>query len=208
MNPAGPPVNFINVGYFFQLLYNLVVWITGGGSANGNGGFSLTSAFGNLANTASSIWLFVTLLAYLLAVLLIGGIVYYSTRLYQTMEEEKSKYTTITKGAMDSQLGNSRWNYIRQLIESPQESDWRSAIIEADIMLDETLSKIGLVGDGVGEKLKSASAAHFQTLQDAWEAHKVRNDIAHEGSAYELSPNIAYRTIGRYENVFREFHAI
>ena len=46
------------------------------------------------------------------------------------------------------------------------------------------------------------------SLQDAWEAHKIRNDIAHQGSAFALTGNIAYRTIAKYRNVFEEFHAI
>jgi hypothetical protein len=208
----GPPVHFLNVAYFFQLLYNLVIIVTHGtgGTTSGTGtsGFDFSSTLANLTNFGSNIWLFVTLLGYLLCIFFIGTLVYYSTRLYQTAEEEKAKYTTISKEVMDTALEHSRWNYIRQLIESPQESDWRSAIIEADIMLDEMLNKLGYVGDSIGDKLKTANIAHFQTLQDAWEAHKVRNDIAHEGSAYQLSPNVAYRTIGRYENVFREFHEI
>ncbi len=196
---VGPPIHFLNVAYFFQLLYNLVVGVSHGGSG---------ASLAGITNTASNIWLFFSLFAYLLCIYFIGTLVYYSTRLYQIAEEEKAKYTTISKETMDVALEHSRWNYIRQLIESPQESDWRSAIIEADIMMDEMLSKIGLEGNSIGDKLKGANPAHFHTLQDAWEAHKVRNDIAHEGSAYQLSPNLAYRTIGRYENVFKEFHEI
>jgi hypothetical protein len=203
--PAQPPIHFLNVSYFFQLLYNLYLVVTGHGTgATTASSFSLAS----FTQLASNIWLFVSLLAYLLCILLIGGIVYYSTRLYQTAEEEKAKYTTISKHAMDEKLEHSRWSYIRQLIESPQESDWRTSILEADIMLDELLNRLGYVGDSIGDKLKGVSESHFHTLQDAWEAHKVRNDIAHQGSQFQLSPNLAYRTIGHYENVFREFNEI
>ena len=67
------------------------------------------------------------------------------------------------------------------------------------------LEKHGYPGEGVGERLRSAT---FATLQDAWEAHKVRNQIAHEGSAFNLSADLVRRTIGRYENVFHEFKVI
>ena len=70
------------------------------------------------------------------------------------------------------------------------------------------LTRNGYVGIGVGEKLKSADKVHFNTLQDAWEAHKVRNLIAHEGSAFDLSESLARRTIARYSAVFREFKVI
>jgi hypothetical protein len=70
------------------------------------------------------------------------------------------------------------------------------------------LTRQGYIGDGVGEKLKSIEPSEFGTLADAWEAHKVRNQIAHEGSAFNLSESLAHRTIARYESVFREFKAI
>jgi hypothetical protein len=199
MNPSVPPIHFLNIGYFFDLLYNLLIAIKTHSFAIGGG---------NWITIANDLWIFVTLLAYLFCIACIGVLVYYSTRLYQIAEEEKSKYTTISKESLDAKLDNSRWNYISQLIESPQQSDWRSAIIEADIMLDELLTKLGYLGDSVGDKLKTANASHFHTLEDAWEAHKVRNEIAHRGSSYELSPNVAYRAIGRYENVLREFNEI
>jgi hypothetical protein len=202
--PPGPPVNFLNVGYFFQLVYNFFVTfhLIPGASSSGTGFLSSLNDF------FSIIWLLITLLAYIFCLACIGFLVYYSTRLYQIAEEEEPKYSTLPKEVADTKLEHSRWEYIRQLIESPHESDWRQAVIEADIMLDEMLSKIGLEGDNVAEKLKAANIDRFHTLQDAWEAHKVRNDIAHQGSAYKLTDQIAYRTIGRYENVFREFNEI
>jgi hypothetical protein len=75
-------------------------------------------------------------------------------------------------------------------------------------MLDDMLTKHGYTGDGVGEKLKSADRINFSTLEDAWEAHKVRNQIAHEGYAFNLSESLARRTIAHYESVFREFKVI
>lgn len=197
VGPGGPAIHFLNVGYFFQLLYNLIVGVHGNGAS-----------LSGLETLLGNVWFYITLFSYLFCIACIGVLVYYSTRLYQIADEEKEKYTTISEKEANTAVEHSRWNYIRQLIESPQESDWRTAIIEADIMLDEMLTKLGYFGDSVGEKLKTASASHFQTLQDAWEAHKVRNDIAHGGSAFQLSPNVAYRTIGRYENVFKEFHEI
>ena len=66
-------------------------------------------------------------------------------------------------------------------------------------MLDDMLARQGYVGDGVGEKLKAAEPENFRTLQDAWEAHKVRNQIAHEGS-FQSFESLARRTIGRFRN--------
>jgi hypothetical protein len=70
------------------------------------------------------------------------------------------------------------------------------------------LSRQGYSGESIGEKLKSVETADFNTLSDAWEAHKVRNQIAHEGSAFNLSDSLARRTLAHYEAVFREFELI
>lgn len=195
MNPPDPTVPSINVGYFYRLFYDL--FITG----------HAPTAHG-LVDFAATTWFWLSLIAYLVTLLMIGAIVYYQIRLHQVTEEVDRLYATVPEPQAHAAVEHARWKRIRELIESPMESDWRSAIIEADIMLDEMLSRIGYMGNTVGDKLKMANETHFQTLRDAWEAHAVRNEIAHQGTAYQLSPNVAYRTIGRYENVFREFHEI
>ena len=193
--PVGPPIHFLNVAYFFQLIYNFFF------SAH-------APSTGGWAAFFSTIWIIVTIISYLLCLVLIGMLVYLSLRLYEIAAEDAKRYTTISKKEADEKLEDSRWTYIRNLIEGTEESQWRQAIIEADIMLDELLSKLGYEGNSIGDKLKTVNPRQFNTLNDAWEAHKVRNEIAHQGSAYQLSDHIAYRTINHYENVFREFHVI
>ncbi len=194
------PVQF-NISYVFNLIYHL--FVTGAAPK-----VASTLSYSNLTAFASTIWFWVSVLAYLISLGLIGILVYYSIRLKQTEEEMQAKFGTIPEEVAHEQVEHARWKRIRELIESSQQNDWRAAIIEADIMLDEMLTRLGYIGASIGDKLKTANQSHFQTLQDAWAAHKVRNDIAHQGTAFELSPNIAYRAIGQYENVFREFNEI
>jgi hypothetical protein len=197
MQTDGPNVHFINVEYFFRLLYNL---FHGGASIKGGVNLSTNGLFIFFSN----LWLALTVLAYLFSLAAIGVFVYATMRLYQVRQEEKAKYATVTTEAAHTKVEHSRWTYIMQLIESGQPGDWRNAIIESDIMLDELLTRLGYQGDSVGEKLKGATTTHFQTLQNAWEAHKVRNDIAHQGSTFDLTERLAHRTIANYEAVFRE----
>lgn len=102
----------------------------------------------------------------------------------------------------------SRWDRIIKLSESENESDWRLAIIEADIMLDELLEKLELPGDTMGEKLKAVEKSDFTTIEYAWEAHKARNTIAHEGTNFLVSQREVRRIISLYEAVFKEFGMI
>lgn len=101
-----------------------------------------------------------------------------------------------------------KWQLIVEHSESNIESNWRLAIIEADIILDELLDKLNLPGNTIGEKLKAVEPSDFRTLDAAWEAHKARNMIAHEGQGYLLNQRDTRRIISLYESVFREFFVI
>lgn len=101
---------------------------------------------------------------------------------------------------------NERWARIRALTSSATTSDWRQAIIEADIMLEEMLRAIGYDGVTIGDMLKNVDPADFVTLEKAWEAHKIRNQIAHRGMDFRVERTEAERTIKLFEDVFREFN--
>lgn len=101
-----------------------------------------------------------------------------------------------------------KWKEILERSTSENQSDWRLAIIEADIILAELLEKLELPGDTIGDKLKAVEKSDFLTLDYAWEAHKARNAIAHEGSDYLLNQKETRRVISLYEAVFKEFYLI
>jgi hypothetical protein len=69
-------------------------------------------------------------------------------------------------------------------------------------LLDEILIEQGFTGTNLGERLKSAN---FDTIQNAWEAHKVRNAIAHDPH-FELTKRETKRVIQNYSLVFNEFY--
>jgi hypothetical protein len=98
-----------------------------------------------------------------------------------------------------------RWAIVEGYMSSNVEALWRIGIMEADNMLREVLVERGYVGDDVGEMLRSA---HFKTVQLAWDAHLVRNKIAHEGVNYTLTAREAKRIFTLYESVFLELKAI
>jgi hypothetical protein len=101
-----------------------------------------------------------------------------------------------------------RWDGVKTHITSDNPNDWRQAIIDADIILDDILNKMGYRGESVGEKLKHVAKGDFATLDDAWEAHKTRNQITHEGSGFALSHHEAKKAIDLYKKVFEEFYYV
>jgi cell division protein FtsL len=125
--------------------------------------------------------------------------------LSEKTEVEKGE---IPKGEIYKKHENERWLNIQRLVNSHNSNDWRQAILEADIILDEMVLKMGYKGNSLGERLKNVESSNFLTLDKAWEAHKVRNRIAHRGTGYILGKDEAERVIKLYEQVFQEFFYI
>lgn len=196
MEPTQEPVvHFLNVEYFFRLLYEFFTQQQGSASVS----FSA-----DILSWASTLWMLVTGLSVLVTVGLLIWFAHSNVRYHQARREELEKYATLSPVQAETVRDHNRWEHIRELVSRPHESDWRQAIIEADIMLDDLLSQLGYVGQSVGEKLRAVDPNRFQSLEYAWEAHKVRNRIAHEGSAFDLTERLAHRTIAQYEVVMRE----
>jgi hypothetical protein len=103
---------------------------------------------------------------------------------------------------------HDKWQKVLKYAHSSNSSDWRFAIIEADVMLEEVLRTRGYVGETIGEMLKSIDKSTLLTIDSAWEAHKVRNTIAHAGSDFQLSERETTRIIAHFEQVFKELKAI
>lgn len=188
------PATQANVEYFYRLLYNCLH-----GSCYGSVDLSQFTAF------LAHLWLWVTVVGYAISVIALIVIIYSIMRLFELRKRESEYYGELLLAPEEAGGMNPRWLHIESLINGASPSEWRQAIIEADIMLDDMLTKQGYVGESIGEKLRAVEPSDFNTLNDAWEAHKVRNQIAHQGSAFDLSDTLAQRTIARYESVFREF---
>ena len=100
---------------------------------------------------------------------------------------------------------NEHWGKVLDYLFSQHSSDWKLAIIESDAMLEGLLDQMGFIGETLGDKLKSANQENFPQLTIAWEVHTIRNRIAHEGLAFELSQHEAKRVISLYEHIFHAY---
>ncbi len=99
---------------------------------------------------------------------------------------------------------SSRFDDVLTHVEADTPAHWRLAIIEADILLDEALKERGFLDASLADKLKQLTRGDLASLDKAWEAHKVRNQIAHTGSDFILTQREARRIVGLYEEVLRE----
>lgn len=132
--------------------------------------------------------------------------IFFSYKLSFVLAKEQANFK-LKQIEPDQIFENIRWDSILQSMTSDHPNDWRIAILEADIILNEILTKSGYTGDTVADKLKQVEISDFQTLENAWEAHKVRNKIVHDKD-FLLSKREAKRIMSLYQSVFEEFEFI
>ena len=190
------PVQQLNIEYFFRLLYAIL------------SGTTSQLDVPTIQILFAKAWIVLTIVGYGSSILGFGVLIFVLMRISELRRRENAFYTTLIAPPVSTGQENPRWKHIQSLMEGTKTSEWREAITEADIMLDDVLMRRGYEGENLGERLKSVDRAALASLDQAWEAHKVRNRIAHEGSAFDLSQTVAQRTIAMYENVFRELGAL
>ena len=159
------------------------------------------------------LWSFIQILAVIVIGICAWWAVYSRMKLHNLEKEEEKMYGGAVEAApADTSASpikaNEKWTKVLEHLNSINPSDWRLAIIEADIMLDELLTSLRYHGDSIGDKLKAVEPGDMKTLDAAWEAHKVRNRIAHAGSEFELNEREAKRVIALFESVFKEYQII
>jgi hypothetical protein len=143
--------------------------------------------------------------------ILFGSLLVYSgLRLMEVRRHERESVQAAAHpvAAHDISRTQLRWNHIMEEANAEDDRHWRLAILEADIMLNELLDVLGYRGEVMADKMKQVDRANFRTIDLAWEAHRVRNQLAHQGSAHLLSGRETQHVIGLYEQVFREFKII
>jgi len=170
-----------------------------------------SASYDSIAAFLSSAWQIYSVIAFIASIAFIYGIIYSYLRLNQLSEVESESLATAEKiwRELHGELQeNRRWSEIQRHLDSGTPNDWKLAIIESDIILGEILQEAGYAGHTIGDQLKSASASNFATLQDAWDAHRIRNRIAHEGSDFVLTQLSAKEAVIKYKRVFKEFGVI
>jgi hypothetical protein len=169
-----------------------------------------TASDSGIYQTFSGYWAVYTAFSLFISLLLAILIVYCIIRIEQIRKHERQQFEAAARpvAARDVSRAQLRWNRIVEESGSDNEQNWRLAILEADIMLNELLDNLGYKGETMADKMRQVVKGDFNTIDLAWEAHRARNAIAHQGVQAPLSQREARRIIGLYEKIFREFKFI
>jgi len=118
----------------------------------------------------------------LLLVLILAGLVVWFWSKRQPGAKRKKRRPTSTVQRFSNAEFAEHWQRIEGIMAQPGLEQTKSAIFEADKLLDTALRQSGFKGETMGERLKNARQ-HFGNnaiYQGLWEAHKLRNALAHE----------------------------
>src|SRR3989344_8453208 len=124
----------VNVEYFFRLIYE---WIYGQHAVFNYAAFQAFIAH---------LWLWIIGIGYILSIFGLIVIVYCTVRLFELRKREEKYYSTPILAPDAETGGHPRWEHIQSLLEGNGPSQWREAIIESDIMLDDVLARRGYMG--------------------------------------------------------------
>lgn len=127
----------------------------------------------------------------------------YSFFMIQELVHEENKRLGLTlTWETEKKQKNKRWQRVEEHMTSLNPSDWKIAILEADNILDEVTKRMGFSGGTLGERLRTIPAADFPYLEEAWQAHKFRNALAHKGTEFPLVRSDAEQIINIYYRIF------
>lgn len=136
-----------------------------------------------------------TIIFFLAAVIFIGALVLWlisSTkkgRIYLNVEYYRAKCLEI-----EHQLKRDEF------------SSYHLSVMNADKLLDKALMERGFGGQTMGERMKNA-AKIFSDRNGIWNAHKLRNKIAHESDVY-ITYDDARRSLMAFRQALKDLGAI
>jgi hypothetical protein len=101
----------------------------------------------------------------------------------------------------------TEWMEVKARLEIGDEASTKLAVIEADKLVDNLLKTMGYIGNSMGDRLKLLERSNFESLDDLWRVHKVRNKIVHDPD-FHIDTEEAKKTIETYEKVLRQLKAL
>lgn len=136
-----------------------------------------------------------TIIFFFAAIIIVGGL------LFAVMSMNK-------KGArrLDVDKYRTKWLKIEHQLKRDETSSYSMVVIHADKLLDQALIERGLKGNTMAERMKQC-AQLFSDRNGVWQAHKLRNRIAHEDDVI-VTYDDARRALATMKRALKDVGAI
>lgn len=96
---------------------------------------------------------------------------------------------------------------IENSLAKENRQSYNMAVVEGDKLLDKAMMEMGISGKTMGERLKKCGKEKFSQLNAVWNAHKLRNQIAHE-PGFKLEYHQARHALTVYKQALKDLGAI
>ena len=107
---------------------------------------------------------------------------------------------------LDVNKYRSKWLTIENQLSRDNQSSCTLAVLNADKLLDQALRERGVKGQTMGERMIAAKTT-WSNANAVWNAHKLRNQIAHE-SDHQVTYEDARRAIAGFKQALKDVGAI
>ena len=148
-------------------------------------------------------WKIVAAFISIALVAVIGYAAYRTQEVFAIIRGTQKETIPPSTNILPVQTNVDLWEKVRARVSSDDENERKLALIAADSLVDKILERSGYRGANLGERLKNIEPSDLDSLNDVWEAHKVRNRIAHEAHL-PLPKEAAVLALSRYEKVLKE----
>lgn len=99
------------------------------------------------------------------------------------------------------------WEKILSRLESNNESEYKVAIIEADNLIDDLITRLDYKGENLREKLESIPEGQIENVDRIKEAHEVRNRVIHEDD-FSLTKEEAKKVLDDFGELLKFFDVL
>jgi hypothetical protein len=123
-----------------------------------------------------------------------------------TARVDRIQDVVLAKNISKKQTKDS-WKKVQAHFFAGDDNDLKVAIIDADQLLEAALKNAGVRGVNLGDRLKNLKKDQIPNLDDIWNAHKLRNQIAHE-PGFKLKRDLAERALTIYEKALQSLGAL
>lgn len=108
--------------------------------------------------------------------------------------------------SLDVEKYRSQWLGIEAQLKRDEPSSYHLAVLNADKLLDKALKERGYQGQTMGERMKTAKNI-WSNANNVWNAHKLRNQIAHEHEV-RVTYDDARRALAGFKQALKDIGAI
>jgi hypothetical protein len=101
----------------------------------------------------------------------------------------------------------TRWDNLLNLINTENPDNWKAAVLESSVMLNEVLEIIGYEGETLGKKLSNLIPEQLENLETIKQANEVKNEIV-KNSEYKITKEEAEKLVDTFGDALKFFEAV